>query len=61
MLAMIEISNETSVISTWQWGQLEPLLVGDYKVVHERQWNAWLKNKYKTTTTQLVLGSRIFP
>jgi hypothetical protein len=49
VLAMVEISNESSVISAWQWGQLETVLVGDYRNVLQGQWNGWLKTKYQTT------------
>lgn len=49
VLAMVEISNESSVISAWQWGQLDPLLVGDYRASLQNEWNTWLAAKYQTT------------
>ena len=49
VLAMVEISNESSIVQAWQWNQLEPFLIGDYKTALEVQWNAWLKTKYRTT------------
>jgi len=49
VLAMVEISNENSVVSSWQGGQLDPVLVGDYRTALQSEWNAWLAAKYQTT------------
>ena len=51
VLAMVEISNESSIVSSWQQGQLDPVLVGDYRTALESQWNAWLAAKYQTTAS----------
>ncbi|MGD0579598.1 MAG: hypothetical protein ABSC08_11790, partial [Bryobacteraceae bacterium] len=49
VLAMVEISNEGSVVQAWQGGQLDPVLVGDYRTALQNEWNAWLLAKYQTT------------
>ncbi len=49
VLAMVEISNEGSVVQAWQGGQLDPVLVGDYRTALQSEWNAWLAAKYQTT------------
>ena len=49
VLAMVEISNESSIVSSWQGGQLDAVLVGEYRAALQAQWNAWLAAKYKTT------------
>jgi hypothetical protein len=51
VLAMVEISNESSIISSWQSGQLEMVLQGDYGAEFERQWNNWLSRQYSSTST----------
>ncbi|HVN80884.1 MAG TPA: hypothetical protein VMW38_17960 [Terriglobia bacterium] len=55
VLAMVEISNESSVVSAWQWGQLDPVLVGDYRTALQNQWNAWLRAHY--TSTNALAGA----
>jgi hypothetical protein len=50
VLAMVEISNESSVVSSWQQGQLDAVLAGDYRSALQTQWNTWLAAKYQTTT-----------
>ncbi|MGA2183667.1 MAG: hypothetical protein ABSH47_11615 [Bryobacteraceae bacterium] len=49
VLAMVEISNESSIVSSWQQGQLDTVLVGDYRTTLQTQWNTWLAAKYQTT------------
>jgi hypothetical protein len=49
VLAMVEISNESSAVSAWQWGQLDPVLVGDYRSALQKQWNAWLSAHYASS------------
>ncbi|HTP89585.1 MAG TPA: hypothetical protein VMJ34_21700 [Bryobacteraceae bacterium] len=49
VLAMVEISNESSIVSSWQNGQLDSVLQGDYRTALQSQWNAWLTAKYGTT------------
>ncbi|MDR3719123.1 MAG: hypothetical protein P4K98_09995 [Bryobacteraceae bacterium] len=51
VLAMVEISNENSVISSWQGGQLDPVLVGDYRTALQSEWNTWLAAKYQNSAT----------
>jgi len=49
VLAMIEINNESSLLRDWQTGSLGNVLVGDYRVEFERQWNQFLRERYGTT------------
>jgi hypothetical protein len=41
-LAMVEISNESSLVWAWQRGQLDRYLTGAYREELERQWSAFL-------------------
>jgi hypothetical protein len=50
VLGVVEINNESSLMQAWQWGQLDPVLVGDYRAALQQQWNAWLAGKYADTT-----------
>ncbi len=50
VLAMVEISNESSIISSWQWGQLESVLQGEYRAELQKQWNSWLSYQYASTS-----------
>ncbi len=47
-IAMIEINNENSVVSQWAWNRL-PALPDPYGAEFRKQWNEFLKKKYKTT------------
>jgi len=49
VLAMVEISNESSIVSSWQQGQLDSVLLGDYRTALQTQWNSFLSAKYQTT------------
>jgi len=49
VLAMVEINNESSLVRDWQTGSLEPVLTGEYRAELERQWNAFLRQRYGST------------
>ncbi len=49
VLAMVEIDNESSLVRQWQTSNLDQTLVGDYKIEFQRQWNAFLREKYSAT------------
>jgi hypothetical protein len=49
VLAMVEINNESSLIQSWQSGQLDPVLNGAYRSDLQSQWNRWLSGRYQTT------------
>lgn len=51
VLAMVELNNETSLLQAWQARVMERAVVGEYKAELERQWNAFLRNKYHTSET----------
>ncbi len=51
VLAMVEISNECSIVSSWQQGQLDSVLLGDYRTSLQAQWNTFLAAKYLNTAT----------
>ncbi len=44
-LAMVEISNESSLVWAWQRRQLDRYLTGAYHEELERQWNAFLRSR----------------
>lgn len=48
VLAMIEISNESSLIGAWQRGQLD-ILKGAYRKILESQWQQWVNHQYGST------------
>ncbi|MDR1385764.1 MAG: cellulase family glycosylhydrolase [Planctomycetaceae bacterium] len=47
-VAMVEISNEDSIVSQWAWGGLDTL-PEPYAGVYRKLWNDWLLSKYGTT------------
>ena len=49
VLAAVEINNESSLMQAWQSGQLDPLLVGEYRSELQGQWNRWLGARYANT------------
>jgi hypothetical protein len=49
-LAMVEVNNESSLMQAWQWGQLDPVLRGEYRDALGSQWNRWLGMKYGNTS-----------
>lgn len=49
VLAMVEINNESSLARDWQTGNLENVLVGDYRAELQRQWNDFLRRRYGDT------------
>ncbi len=49
VLAMVEISNEASLVRSWRTGQLDEVLLGEYRAALEERWNAFLKVKYTST------------
>ena len=51
VLAMVELNNEASMIKAWQSRAIDNALVGEYRTELERQWNAFLRNKYHTSET----------
>ena len=51
VLGTVEIDNETSLLREWQSSNLDRWLLGDYLTEFQRQWNAFLTAKYRTTAT----------
>ncbi|MEK7405961.1 MAG: capsular biosynthesis protein [Acidobacteriota bacterium] len=49
VLGMVEINNETSLVEAWQRGNLDRYALGAYKAELEKQWNAFLRTKYRAT------------
>lgn len=49
ILAMVELDNEVSLLKAWQDRKIDQVVVGEYKAELERQWNAFLRNKYHTS------------
>lgn len=49
-LAMVEISNESSLVWAWQRGQLDRHLTGAYREELERQWRAFLSARRGTSS-----------
>ena len=49
VLAMVEINNESSLLQAFQQNQLDSYLIGEYREVHERQWNRYLRYLYRST------------
>ncbi|HEY3839179.1 MAG TPA: hypothetical protein VGL72_21540 [Bryobacteraceae bacterium] len=49
VLGIVEINNESSLIYAWQNNQLDSYLAGDYRIALEREWNAWLTQRYGAT------------
>lgn len=47
-VAMIEINNENSLTSSWQWGQIDALPAYLQDLLDQR-WQVWLLKKYGTT------------
>lgn len=47
-LAMVEINNESSLVDSWQRGGLERAAQGEYREELRRQWNAYLRGRYRT-------------
>ena len=50
VLAMVEINNESSLLQSWQSGQLDPVLAGEYRTSLQSQWDQWLGGKYGSTS-----------
>jgi len=46
VLGMVEIDNESSLVEAHQRGNLERAALGEYKAELERQWQAYLREKY---------------
>jgi hypothetical protein len=64
VLAMVELDNETSLLQAWQDNQVDRLVTGEYKAELERQWNAFLKNKYHMSPSvpiPLVEADKVVP
>ncbi len=49
VLGMVEINNESSMLSSWQGRQMRRYLVGAYQAELLSQWNAWLRRRYGST------------
>ena len=60
-VAMVEISNEDSIVSEWSGGRLDSL-PEPYGGLLRKLWNDWIREKY-SSTEQLreALGSKIVP
>lgn len=54
VLAMVEINNESSLMQAWQWGQLDPVLNGEYRTALQAKWNTWLAAKYPDTASLIA-------
>ena len=50
VLAMVEINNESSLLSAWQRRQWNDALPAAYAPVLEQQWQDWLVRRYGSTT-----------
>jgi hypothetical protein len=48
VLAMVEINNESSLVESWQRGNLEKILAGEYQVELDRQYEVYLRAKGKS-------------
>ncbi len=56
-IALVEITNENSIIASWKYNQLNGRFLGlkksaipdYYSIQLDKLWNDWLKTKYKTT------------
>ena len=49
VLAMVEISNEASLVRSWKQDNLDDALFPEYEAELRRQWNLWLAGRYSTT------------
>ena len=49
VLAMVEISNESSLVNSWRRDSLDDALFPEYAAELGRQWNVWLAGRYGTT------------
>lgn len=48
VLAMVEINNESSLVESWQRGNLEKILAGEYQAELDRQYETYLRGKGKS-------------
>jgi hypothetical protein len=48
-VALVEINNENSIVAQWSWGGKILTMPEPYSTEFRRQWNDFLKRKYKTT------------
>ncbi len=61
-LAMVEVSNEGSLLWAWQTRQLDRLVVGPYRAELQSQWDAFLRQQYgDTATTSAAWGGATGP
>ena len=58
VLAMVELDNEVSLLETWQKGGFHGKVVGEYEKELERQWNEFLRAKYKNSETAPLVDSK---
>lgn len=49
VLAMVEIANESSLVTAWKRDTLDDALFPEYEAELTRQWNVWLTQRYGTT------------
>jgi len=49
VLGMMEINNESSLLFSWQAGQIDREISGAYRAELRKQWNAWLRKRYGST------------
>lgn len=52
VLALVELNNETSLLYSWQTGEFDQTVVGEYAAEAQRQWNTYLRGA-KTSTEEL--------
>ncbi len=48
-LALVEIFNEGSLVRAWQTGDVDRYVAGDYEAEYKRQWNQYLRGRYRDT------------
>ncbi len=49
VLGMVEIDNEASLLFSWQGGRWTEQIAGAYAAELKRQWNDWLRAKYRSS------------
>ncbi len=49
VLAMVEINNESSLVDSWQRGNLDRYALGEYQAELQRQWNQFLRLRYQSS------------
>lgn len=50
VLGLVEINNESSLLSAWQTNQLDQYLTADYAAYWNQNWNSFLRGRYTSTS-----------